>query len=439
MDTNNEDYIPKLGKCGLSNIGNTCYMNSILQLLLHCRPLVLFLMKKKTLNNNQTIETADYEEYLYQSTTQYLANIERKRRGLDNDDKVTIRKIDVEERLNEAIVVQLGRIVDLLITKGASVIKPVSLKKSVDYKVDTFRGYSQHDAHEYLAKILDLIIEETGAESKPELNNVPESVLLYSKEMEKFNNRINICKEKIKNSVYIQEKKTMIEKIGEITKEKNEYNKLHKDIISKYNGLKYMVDMYKKKYNPFIYQLQTILVHDIECTVCKNQSSNYEDTPILQLYVFDTLDESLNNFTKDEYIDKYKCSVCETERTIIKNCKIWRTPSVLFIHLKRFEVLPNGKIRKNNQEIDIPLNLDLTPYCEQTMNTDNKTKRKYKLTGFSNHLGTMNGGHYTADCLCIVDNKTWYHFDDSRVQRNNNDCIDISNAYILMYELEDDN
>ena len=42
----NNDYIPKVGKCGLRNIGNTCYMNSCLQLLLHCKPLIAFLIKK---------------------------------------------------------------------------------------------------------------------------------------------------------------------------------------------------------------------------------------------------------------------------------------------------------------------------------------------------------------------------------------------------------
>ena len=35
----------RVGKCGFVNIGNTCYMNSILQLLLHCKPIINFLLE----------------------------------------------------------------------------------------------------------------------------------------------------------------------------------------------------------------------------------------------------------------------------------------------------------------------------------------------------------------------------------------------------------
>ena len=81
------------------------------------------------------------------------------------------------------------------------------------------------------------------------------------------------------------------------------------------------------------------------------------------------------------------------------------------------------------------MTIDLTPYCDQTMNGENKINRVYKLKGFSNHMGSLNGGHYTADCVCIVDNETWYHFDDSSFMQNTNKMINTSNAYILMYEL----
>jgi ubiquitin C-terminal hydrolase len=70
------------------------------------------------------------------------------------------------------------------------------------------------------------------------------------------------------------------------------------------------------------------------------------------------------------------------------------------------------------------------------MKTEKSLSYKYKLKGISNHMGSLNGGHYTADGISIIDNKNWYHFDDSRVGRHQTVPIDTSNAYILMYEME---
>jgi len=424
MEKSIEDYIPKLGKCGLRNIGNTCYMNSILQLLLHCKPLISFLIKKKKLDEDKEteIEEGEYECYLEKTSIIKAARDERKRLRLGQNDEVSITKILIEQQKINSITFELAKIVDTMINKGASIITPHSFKQSLDKKISAFRGFSQQDAHEFIIHVLDMIIDETGHETEPTINNIPQEIINY---IEMFDE----CRKRIKNSESVEEKKSIIEYL-------NNYRKTHSSIISKYNGLKYLIDIYKKQYNPFIYQIQSILVNEVECSECKNVTSTYENTPILQLYVKDTLQESLEQLIKTESIENYKCSVCDVNRVINKTCKIWRTPSVLFIQLKRFEVLPNGRVRKNNISVDIPLTIDLSPYCDETMLTENRINRKYNLKGFSNHLGSLNGGHYTADCVCIVDNETWYKFDDSHVSRNTNKMVDTSNAYILMYEQE---
>ena len=424
METTLEEYVPKVGKCGLRNIGNTCYMNSILQLLLHCKPLISFLVKKNKLaeDNTTIVEKADFEFFLEKGSIENVARDERKRLKLDADAEVSISRADLHNHMSTSITVELAKIIDTLINKGASVITPVSFKQTIDKKIASFRGFSQQDAHEFIIHILDLIIEETGIESEPVINNVPSSITVYL-------NLLEDCKNKMKVTESLDEKKSIIEVL-------NNFRHDNKSIITKYNGLKYIIELYKKKYNPFIYQIQSVMINNVECTECKNVSSSYEHSPIIQLYVYEFLTQSLEQLIKPEVIENYKCSVCNENRTVNKTTKIWRTPSVLFIQLKRFEVLPNGRIRKNNTDVDIPLTLDLSPYCDESMETDLVINRKYKLKGYSNHLGSMSGGHYTADCMCIVDNKTWYHFDDSNVSRNTNKMIDTSNAYILMYELE---
>jgi ubiquitin C-terminal hydrolase len=424
MNSTKEDYSPKVGKCGLRNIGNTCYMNSILQLLLHCKPLISFLVKKKRqMGDNTEMERSDFEEFLKRASIEHVANNERKRLRLDENTQVSISREDVNNYISSSVTLELAKIIDTLINKGASIITPVSFKQTIDKKIAAFRGFSQQDAHEFIIHVLDLIIEETGTESSPEINNVPNSIMVYL-------NLLEDCKNRMKNTESIEDKKQIIDEL-------NTFKRDNKAVITKYGGLKYLIELYKKRYNPFIYQIQTLMISNIECNECKNVSSTYENTPIIQLYVTEFLTDSFEQLIKTEVIENYKCSVCNENRTVNKSTKIWRIPSVLFVQLKRFEVLPNGRIRKNNTEIDIPLTLDLSPYCDESMETENKINRKYALKGFSNHMGSLTGGHYTADCLCIVDNKTWYRFDDSNVSRNTNKMIDTSNAYILMYELED--
>jgi ubiquitin C-terminal hydrolase len=421
MEQSNADYSPKVGKCGLNNIGNTCYMNSILQLLLHCKPLISFLIKKDTYGGlDDTENKADYEQYLEKAGIENIAREERKRLKLDKDVEVSIRKIDLIRYKSSSITKELACIVDAFIHKGASIITPGSFKQAVDRKISAFRGYSQHDAHEFIIHIIDAIIEETGIESQPKINNVPQHLIDFYK-------KITYYRHIMKDS-NLEKKKEIIEIINDF-KEKN------KEAWTKYNGLKYMASLYETRYNPFIYQIQTILVHTVECTECKNITTNHENTPVLQLYVHDSLTECLDNLIKTETIENYKCDVCNANRTINKSCRLWRIPTVLFVQLKRFESLSNGRMRKNNNHVDIPLTLDLSPYCDLGTEGEIKINRRYNLKGYSNHMGSLSGGHYTADCLCIVDNKTWYHFDDSRVLRNTNNMIDTSNAYILMYEL----
>lgn len=197
-----------------------------------------------------------------------------------------------------------------------------------------------------------------------------------------------------------------------------------------------MINSYKTRYNPFIFQSKTFLINKIVCSSCQNITYNYEDTPILKIPVNNTLAECFEDLVSDEEVE-YNCYVCKCDKKkAIKSCKIWKNPMVLFIHLNRFKSLPNGRLLKNNTNIDIPHTFDIAPYYDKSMKTDLEMSTIYKLKGISNHHGGINGGHYTADCCCIVDNKSWYNFDDSRVSKYSDDNIDTSSAYILMYEME---
>lgn len=141
-------------------------------------------------------------------------------------------------------------------------------------------------------------------------------------------------------------------------------------------------------------------------------------------------------------------------------------PDIVVIHLKRFSY---SRYLKNKLDtfVNFPIhNLDLSKYlpaCGQSS--------VYELYAMSNHYGGFGGGHYSAyakvkyestldsgifsrifhdysafykfdlncfmfvyTCLLqLVNDNSWYHFDDSHVSPVNEESIRTSAAYVLFY------
>jgi ubiquitin C-terminal hydrolase len=405
-----ESNIPKIGLCGFNNIGNTCYLNSVLQLLIHSNVLLSFLLQG---------DKNDYDYYLEKATIDSIAQKYRKKNNISDDAQITIKRSQIDQLKQISIIKKIHEIINLIFNKGNSVIVPQGFKEVVDLKIKSFRGFIQQDAHEFLLQVLDNIIEETGIETESVLNNVPEVIKNY-KEL------LTNIKKKLLDTSDINERKNIINYL-------NNYKLENKDIINKYDGLTYMTKIFKKKYNSLIFNLKSITINNIVCSNCNNIIVNYEDNTILSLPICDTLHNSFLSFTNVEEINNYQCSVCNSQQKVFKSCKIWKPPMLLFIQLKRFKQLQNGRILKDNTFVDIPHEFDISDFYDTSM-VDVPKFNKYKLKGFINHHGGLNGGHYTSDCVCINDD-SWYHFDDSNVSKYNGNKINISSAYILMYEM----
>ncbi|BAT94878.1 hypothetical protein VIGAN_08152700 [Vigna angularis var. angularis] len=127
--------------------------------------------------------------------------------------------------------------------------------------------------------------------------------------------------------------------------------------------------------------------------------------------------------------DMWYCPRCKEHRQATKKLDLWKLPEILVFHLKRFSY---SRYLKNKLDtfVNFPIhNLDLTKYVK----SKDGQSYVYDLYAISNHYGGLGGGHYTAYCKLIEDNK-WCHFDDSHVTTATEAEIKSSAAYVLFYQ-----
>ena len=82
----------------------------------------------------------------------------------------------------------------------------------------------------------------------------------------------------------------------------------------------------------------------------------------------------------------------------------------------------------------LPTFVDAPAASASKLSRKNSHLPRYRLYGMSNHFGSMGGGHYTADCRSFRTDG-WHHFDDSHVH-SGGPRGDGSSAYVLFYRLE---
>uniref|UniRef100_A0A6I8PNQ9 Ubiquitin carboxyl-terminal hydrolase n=1 Tax=Ornithorhynchus anatinus TaxID=9258 RepID=A0A6I8PNQ9_ORNAN len=141
-----------------------------------------------------------------------------------------------------------------------------------------------------------------------------------------------------------------------------------------------------------------------------------------------TLTDCLRRFTRPEHLGssaKIKCSGCHSYQESTKQLTMKKLPIVACFHLKRFE--HSAKLRRKiTTYVSFPLELDMTPFMasskESRMNgqyqqpTDSlNNDNKYSLFAVVNHQGTLESGHYTSFIRQHKDQ--WFKCDDAIITK----------------------
>ena len=129
----------------------------------------------------------------------------------------------------------------------------------------------------------------------------------------------------------------------------------------------------------------------------------------------------------------------------LKRCCIAAVPDTLVVHLKRFEYGRSGgaygyfmSTRRGKLEtfIEYPVRgLDLAPFVRGPVpfgDDGAPSPLLYDLYAVSEHMGGMQGGHYTATARNWGDGK-WYHFDDGSVSASSGRNAVSHSGYVLFY------
>ena len=126
------------------------------------------------------------------------------------------------------------------------------------------------------------------------------------------------------------------------------------------------------------------------------------------------LEDCVRLFTQEETLSKedpWYCSQCKDFVQANKKFDLWKLPSILIVHMKRFSftkydmpmvfvlvlfiLFCHFRLWRDKLDtfVDFPLEaLDLSPFCS---NPD-ELNALYDLYAISNHYGGMGGGHYTG-------------------------------------------
>lgn len=463
--TASKSKIPKIIPRGLVNTGNICFMSSIIQVLLYCKPFY------ETLNviSNKTIQSLSSG-----SKTPLFESIISLYKDFNYDTNNNNSSSSTKKKFGDSIT-------------------PTEFYKSIssNERFSHLKWGHQEDAEEFFGYLIDGLHEEfilsisqlKQHDVKTLLNSIvdDEQRSIIKNELKKYSTNNNDDDDNNDNS--------------NETNNNNDNNDTHKrktDIVSD-DGWKEVGSKSSKvstkrtveiKKSPITHLFGGSFRSVLNVPKQKeSQSITLDPFQQIQLDIssddVETLEDAFKKISEIEEIPSYKLKN-GLEVTAKKQTFIDRLPEVLVIHLKRFsftnsssssdysasqsdstkEKSPSlsasssssafsslgfGKVEKISKKIqfnhDLKIPDELISSTTKKFNANYSNELNYKLIGVVYHIGkNSDGGHYTVDVQ--QENNQWLSIDDTlitelkpeEVLNGNGHDENVKTAYILMYQ-----
>lgn len=473
------------GKTGLRNLGNTCFMNSVIQALAGISKFRKYFINMLWINQEKK------NKEILSKNPHFLADFSFVNRpqkaflrssgsplpatpGHEDSDTIVIKHTD--ECLNsvkhrntsrrcksegdgDAVPVSmcqnLHELLRVMWSGKWAVVSPFAMLESLWRISPGFQGYQQQDAQEFLFTLFGRIQQEVaGGVFQPvrQKNNAIRSIIgdvfqgeIYTKieckscgnisaRLETFLDlSLSVPVSKPSDVSLSSSRHKLIpnnDVKNNVKEEKeNDNGNNSSDTNSNVNG-KEVSNLSNGKANDFGSKKGSFCSMDDDKAV--KEPSNTEKSGKIDII------ECLHNFMDSESLgDDYVCDGCHQKTGPTKSCRLYKLPKVLCFVLKRFLWTP-GKggcgFTKIIKSVTFPFVLDIGPFCCKS-SFEGKSMR-YALQSMVCHHGSgLYSGHYTA--YTTTDGKSWTHFNDSVVTSvDESDVLsDGRNAgYIFFYQ-----
>lgn len=202
-------------------------------------------------------------------------------------------------------------------------------------------------------------------------------------------------------------------------------NPIHIQQIQALNAWK---DRYKSHYSSIINDFHHQTQLRITCNTCGYMSSQYGSTPIVQARISPSATTLIDCFRytfNTTNIDDYDCPTCLSKKAATQTYRFSKFPKNLIIMISRFEM----SLTKNERLIGLDLErLDLRPFLGFPSPFSDVPPIYQTYAVIHHHGHSLHGGHYT---MMGLQGRDWYHYNDGNVTRSRASNVMTKEAYML--------